>query len=128
MKRSIWLASAVAVVISGCAHGAPVVPSVGVGPAAGQRLALQPDAGVVAKNFVAAYLDPNIFDQGTGGPIVTGPDGNLYVLGASPPSLLQINPDGVQTKIYNQTLITDYRSLDSGINDKIWFGGGSLLN
>src|SRR4029077_13844055 len=104
--------------------------SVGGGSSAvdGPGLALRPDAGVVGKNFVASYLNQDLFYQGSGGNIVTGPDGNLYVLGGGISSLLQISPDGVQTKAYNQDFVSNYRSLDSGINKQIWFGGGSLLD
>jgi virginiamycin B lyase len=130
MKRILWFASAMSLFVSGCAHAASVVPTAGAGPVAtaSRSFTVRPDAGVVAKNFVAAYLNQDVFYQGTGGPIVTGPDGNLYVLGAALPSLLQISPDGVQTKAYQQDFISNYRSLDSGINNQIWFGGGSVLD
>ncbi len=130
MKRIIWFASAIAVIVSGCGHGAPMVPSPGAGPFAvsGAGRAFEPDAGVVSKNFVASYLNQNVFYSGSGGRIVTGPDGNLYVLGFGDDSgLLQISPSGVQTNSFPFG-ISNNASLNSGIGKKLWYGGGSALD
>jgi streptogramin lyase len=128
-KRIILFASAIAVVISGCGHGTPAVPSAGGEPyvAIGPGLGFGPDAGVVAKNFVASFLNQNVFNQGSGGRIVTGPDDNLYVLGFGDGDLLQINPSGVQTNAWAFG-ISNNASLNSGINKLLWYGGGSALD
>ncbi|HLJ84781.1 MAG TPA: hypothetical protein VKT51_11455 [Candidatus Eremiobacteraceae bacterium] len=127
MKRTILVASAIAFLAAGCGHGTAVLPSAGARPlTASSYPAIEPDAGVVGKNFVASYLNPNVFYQGQGGRIVTGPDGNLYVLGFGNEDLLQISASGVQTNAWPFAL-SDNRSLNSGIDKKLWWGGGSAV-